>query len=276
MGNKKPAKKEPAKKEPAKKKAAKKHKAADVHADSGADDRAFLQTYRLEDFPRPSVAVDVVALTVLDGGLKVALYTRTAPPSVGLLALPGGFVGIGESLDDAARRLLVDKAGLRDVFVEQLYTFGEPERDPRGRIISVAYVALVDAVRFEDSADGRHRRWRIDVPWPGETGGPVDVLDDHGKVQQLAFDHAEVVGTAVKRLRGKLDYTPVGFQLLPAEFTLRQLQDVHEAVRGEGVNKDSFRRRMLASGHLEATGNHERHVTWRPAELYRFVRRSAV
>ena len=263
------------KKKAAKKKAAK-QKAGDVHADRGADDRAFLQRYRLEDFPRPSVTVDIVALTVLDGGLKVALYTRTAPPAVGQLALPGGFVGIDEGLDDAARRLLADKAGLRDVFLEQLYTFGEPQRDLRGRIISVAYVALVDAVRFEDSADGRGRRWRIDVPWPGETGGEVDVVDDNGEVQQLAFDHASILGAAVKRLRGKLDYTPVGFQLLPTEFTLRQLQDVHESVRGEGVNKDSFRRRMLASGHLEATGNHERNVTWRPAELYRFIRRSAV
>ncbi|HEY1101283.1 MAG TPA: NUDIX domain-containing protein [Myxococcota bacterium] len=262
-----------------KKKAKKKQQAGEVHVDSGADDRAFLQRYRLEDFPRPSVAVDVVALTVLDGHLNVALYTRTAPPATGLLALPGGFVGIDEGLDDAARRLLKDKAGLRDVFLEQLYTFGEPGRDPRGRIISVAYVALVDAVRFnaEDSSVGAaSRRWRIDVPWPGETGGPVDVVDDRGRVQQLAFDHAAVLGTAVKRLRGKLDYTPVGFQLLPAEFTLRQLQDVHEAVRGEGVNKDSFRRRMLASGHLEATGSYERNVTWRPAELYRFIRRSAV
>lgn len=282
MGEKKAAKKTA--KKAAKKvanKAARSHgnpARGDVHVDSGADDRAWLQTYRLEDFPRPSVAVDVVALTVLDGGLKVALYTRAAPPAAGLLALPGGFVGLDESLDDAARRLLADKAGLRDVFLEQLYTFGAPQRDPRGRIIAVAYVALVDAARFEVTAqDGAAgRRWRIDVPWPGETGGAVDVVDDNGRVQELAFDHAEIVGAAVKRLRGKLDYTPVGFQLLPGEFTLRQLQDIHEAVRGEGVNKDSFRRRMLASGHLEATGNHERNVTWRPAELYRFVRRSAV
>jgi 8-oxo-dGTP diphosphatase len=240
-----------------------------------ADDAAFLAAYRLEDYPRPSVAVDVAALTVVDSALHVALYRRAAAPSAGTLALPGGFVALNESLDDAARRVLADKAGLREVFVEQLYTFGAPQRDPRGRIISVAYVALVDAARFA-LADTDHRRYRLDVPWAGETGGPVTVVDDTGSAQPLAFDHDVILGMAVKRLRGKIDYSPIGFQLLPQAFTLRQLQDVHEVVRGESVNKDSFRRRMLATGQLEATGEHERDVTWRPAELYRFVRRSAV
>jgi 8-oxo-dGTP diphosphatase len=244
-----------------------------------AAERAYLEGYRLEQFERPSVAVDIVVLTVADGGLRVGLYERDSHPDLGRLALPGGFMRMDESLDEAARRLLKEKAGLDGVFVEQLYTFSEPGRDPRGRIVTVSYVALVDAERFFASAMVKRR---VEVPWPGETGGEVDVVDDgpgadkNGVVCELAFDHASILGTAVKRLRGKLDYTPVGFQLLPPEFTLRELQDIHEAVRGEGVNKDSFRRRMLASGHLEATGNHECNVTWRPAELYRFVRRSAV
>jgi 8-oxo-dGTP diphosphatase len=249
-----------------------------------ADEQAFLAQYRLDAFERPSVAVDIVVFTVIDGHLEVALYERTEHPDWGRLALPGGFMRLDESLDDAARRLLADKAGLTDVFVEQLYTFGEPGRDPRGRIVTVAHVALVDAARF--CAAPLLRRL-VRVPWSGETGGDVDVVDigaaafdddafDEAAACAVAFDHASIIGMAVKRLRGKLDYTPVGFQLLPAEFTLRQLQDIHEAVRGDVVNKDSFRRRMLASGHLEATGNHERGVTWRPAELYRFVRRSAV
>lgn len=230
------------------------------------------QTTSWEKWPRPSVAVDVVVLTVKDGALFVALYERKAEAKH---ALPGGFVFIDESLDDAARRLLREKAGFSDVFFEQLYTFGDPQRDERGRVITVAYVALLSADRFfaSDCAKGR-----VLVPWPGETGGPieVDAVDVEASAVDLAFDHADIIGLAVKRLRGKLDYTPIGFQLLPAEFTLRQLQDIHEAVRAESVNKDSFRRRMLASGHLEATGNHECDVTWRPAELYRFVRRSAV
>jgi 8-oxo-dGTP diphosphatase len=116
----------------------------------------------------------------------------------------------------------------------------------------------------------------VRVPWPGETGGPVEALGDDGAPLPLAFDHADILGLALKRLRGKIDYSPVGFQLLPPEFTLRQLQDVHEVVQGRALNKDSFRRRVLASGQLEATGERERDVSYRPAELYRFTRRSAV
>ena len=231
----------------------------------------------LERYPRPSLAVDIVALTVEAGELRVALYRRDAPPERGRYALPGGFMHIHESIEEAAARVLTQKAGLGGVFLEQLYTFGDLRRDPRGRVVTVAYYALVDAGRFH--AGGKRApaalSARVVVPWPGETGGPVDVVGGDGKTLPMFLDHADILGLAVKRLRGKLDYTPVGFQLLPLEFTLRQLQEVHEAVRGEPVNKDSFRRRMLASGLLEATGAHEREVSYRPAELYRFTRRSA-
>lgn len=229
----------------------------------------------LDAYPRPSVAVDVVALTVESRTLRVALYERALPPDVGHAALPGGFVRIDESLEDAAARLLEEKAGLRGVFLEQLYTFGEPRRDPRGRVITIAYVALIDRQRFQVSGKGTMTA-RVRVPWRGETGGPVDAIADDGRVLTLAFDHADMIGLAIKRLRGKLDYSPIGFQLLPPEFTLRQLQHVHETVRGRAQNKDSFRRRILMSGQLEATGAHEREVVHRPAELYRFTRRSAL
>jgi 8-oxo-dGTP diphosphatase len=229
----------------------------------------------LTKYPRPSVAVDVVALTVEGGTLHVALYKRSDAPYKGAHALPGGFVHIDESLDDAAARLMQSKAGFSGVFLEQLYTFGDVRRDPRGRVITVAYYALVDAARFRKMSAPAVSA-RLSVPWPGETGGPVDVLGADGKPLTIGFDHADILGLAVKRLRGKLDYTPVGFQLLPPEFTLRQLQEVHEAVRAEELNKDSFRRRMLTSGLLEATGARERDVLHRPAELYRFLRRSAV
>ncbi len=238
---------------------------------------AFLAGYDATVFERPSVAVDVVVLTASRGGLRVALYLRSEHPGKGRWALPGGFVRMDESLDAAAARLLRDKAGLADLFIEQLYTFGAPGRDPRWRIITVAYYALVDPRRFDEiRVEKGARAASIHVPWSGEEGGPVEVRGDADKPLPLAFDHAEIIGTAVKRLRGKLDYTPVGFQLLPAQFTLRALQDVHETVRGESVNKDSFRRRMLAGGLIEATGEHEREVEHRPAELYRFIRRSAV
>jgi len=219
--------------------------------------------------------VDVVALTVEQRQLRVALYRRDILPDRGRAALPGGFVKLNESLDDAAARVLAHKAKIWHLFLEQLYTFGELKRDPRGRVISVAYYALVEPERFHTRAPGLLSA-RVRVPWQGETGGGVDVLDDDGKPMTLAFDHADIIGMAVKRLRGKLDYSPVGFQLLPEAFTLRQLQEVHETIRNEALNKNSFRRRMLMSGRLEATGAHEDAVAYRPAELYRFTRRSAV
>jgi 8-oxo-dGTP diphosphatase len=221
------------------------------------------------------VAVDVVMLTVAEGALHVALYHRKDAPQPGTWALPGGFMHLDESLEEAALRVIGAKVGLAGVFLEQLYTFGDVHRDPRGRVVTVAYFALIDHARFRVRRLADTTSARVIVPWPGETGGPVEVVDGHGQALPLFLDHADILGLAVKRLRGKLDYTPVGFQLLPVEFTLRELQEVHETVRGEPLNKDSFRRRMLASGQLEATGVHERDVLHRPAELYRFSRRSA-
>jgi 8-oxo-dGTP diphosphatase len=112
----------------------------------------------------------------------------------------------------------------------------------------------------------------LDVPWRGERGGPVTARAA-GEELTLAFDHAEILGLSVKRLRGKLGYAPVGYELLPPNFTLRQLQDIHEAILGRALNKDSFRRQMLAGGQLRPTGRREAGVAYRPAELYRFVKR---
>jgi 8-oxo-dGTP diphosphatase len=244
----------------------------------GREEQRFLAAYDAEAFDRPSLAVDVAILTVVGGGLEVALVRRSEHPFKGRWALPGGFVRMDESLDRAAERVLGDKAGLRDVYLEQLYSFGDPERDPRTRVISVAYYALVDHARLAQhrARDRTLAFGRIAVPWAGETGGPVEVRDAEGEDMPLAFDHADILGMAVKRIRGKLDYTPIGFQLLPEAFTLRRLQDVHETVLGRALNKDSFRRRMLASGLLEATGERETEVGHRPAELYRFTKRSAI
>jgi len=222
----------------------------------------------------PSLTVDVAVISVRDGTLGTLLVRRAA----GLAALPGGAVGLDEPLEDAAARALLTEAGLRDVFLEQLYTFGAPGRDPRARVVTVAYYALVDGRRFDaiDRAATPVLTARIEVPWEGEAGGPVRALDEAGARLPLALDHADILGTAVKRIRGKLDYTPIGFQLLPERFTLRQLRQVHETVLGRPLNKDSFRRRMLASGQLERTDERQQGVDHRPAALYRFGRRSAV
>ncbi len=240
------------------------------------DEEAFLEAYDPREFERPSVAVDVALLSVREGRLCVPLVQRSEHPEQGKWALPGGFVGIDESLDAAAARVLESKAGQTGVYVEQLYSFGDPDRDPRTRVISVAYYALVDSANLRDLGARDARLGNIEVPWGGETGGPVGVYDAAGNQMQLAFDHADILGMAVKRLRGKLNYTPIGFSFLPETFALRRLQDVHETILGALTNKDSFRRRMLASGQLEATGERESEVGHRPAELYRFRRRSAV
>ena len=160
---------------------------------------------------------------------------------------------------------------MKGVFFEQLYTFGEPQRDPRTRVITVAHYALVPHERLgeEDLAE-------VVVDWEGEQGGPARALDARGRTIRLAFDHADILGLAVKRLRGKLSYEPIGFQLLPRKFTLRRLQEVHETILGRSLNKDSFRRRMLASGQLLSTGELEPEARHRPAELFRFNRRSAL
>lgn len=241
------------------------HNAATHDAASAAD---------LESFPHPSLTVDVALLTAADDGLHVLLLQRAASPDSGKWCLPGGFVRMGESLDEAAARVLSEKAGLSGLFLEQLYSFGNPTRDPRSRVVSVAYYALVPAERLvaagvpggEPSILARLR-----VPWAGERGDPVEALDLSGTPLPLAFDHADILGMAVKRLRGKLDYAPIGFRLLPRVFSLRALQQVHEVISGRTYNKDSFRRRMLASGQLEATGERRMDVEYRPPELYRFI-----
>lgn len=127
----------------------------------------------------------------------------------------------------AGARLVDDRIGLEDVFVEQLYTFGAPDRDPRMRIVTVAYYALVAPERLAELADPSLRTAAIRVPWEGTAGGAVQVEEASGRIRELAFDHARIIGMAVARLRGKLDYAPVGFQLLPETFTLRRLQAVH-------------------------------------------------
>jgi 8-oxo-dGTP diphosphatase len=237
----------------------------------------FLASYDATKFERPSVTVDVALISVFQGGLFTLVMRRTEHPSRGRWALPGGFVHMEESLDRAATRVLADKTGLEGVFLEQLYTFGDPKRDPRTRVVAVAYYALVDRHRFAEARGNSELSVaQIVVPWEGETGGPVELVDEKSSPLPLAFDHADMLGMAVKRIRGKLDYTPVGFQLLPETFTLLDLQRVHETVLGRPLNKDSFRRRMLASSQLEATGAAEKDVDHRPAELYRFAKRSAV
>jgi len=228
------------------------------------------------------VTVDVAILTVREGDLEALLVKRKEHPFMNYWSLPGGFVQMNESLDEAAARVLRQKAGLESVagnwkaeasdrnpiYLEQLYTFGNPQRDPRTRVISVAYYALVEASQIREIAD-ETALFKLRIPADEST---VEIFDGKHKKYSLAFDHAEILVTAVKRIRGKLGYTSIGFELLPERFTLRQLQAVYETILQKRLNKDSFRRKMLASSLLEATGELEKGTGFRPAELYRFRR----
>jgi len=230
-------------------------------------------TFAIDDarqFAHPAVTVDLVLMSIVDGVPAALLIRRETATGEDQWALPGGFVRIDEPLDATARRILRDKARMMDAYIEQLFTFGAVARDPRMRVITVAYFGLLPAARFAAALQGGSDLMlaEIDVPWSGEVGGAVSALGDDGPLD-LAFDHAEILATAILRLRGKLDYSPVGFALLPDLFTLRQLQDVHEAILGVKLNKPAFRRRMLDRGWLEATGTRETGSSYRPAELFR-------
>lgn len=206
-------------------------------------------------WPAVAVTVDLVLMTVEEGALKVLLAPREAPPFTGTLALPGGFVRPDEDLDTAAARILAEKAHLGPGWLEQLYTFGDPARDPRMRVITIAYFALIPAGALRSALER----------------SPALRLVAVDATPPLAFDHSTIVGVARQRLRGKLDYAPVAFSLLPEQFTLRALQDVHEAILGRALNKPAFRRRMQDSGWLAETGARETGASYRPARLYRFT-----
>jgi 8-oxo-dGTP diphosphatase len=205
-------------------------------------------------YERPAVTVDVAIFTILGGELKVLLVKRKNWPFAGMWAIPGGFIEMDESLEKAAARELEEETGVSDVYLEQLYTFGAPGRDPRTRVITVAYFALV-------SADQLHLRAAsdaADVGWFSAYNPPP-----------LAFDHDAILEYALIRLRYKLEYTAVGFQLLPAEFTLTELQQTYEIILREDLDKRNFRRKILQADILEETGR-VRERGHRPAKLYRF------
>ena len=223
------------------------------------------------EYEKPVLAVDAVVFGFDYGDLKILLIKRGLEPFIGQWALPGGFVRKGESPDRAVRRELAEETGIaQEVFLEQLYTFGETNRDPRLRVISVAYYALIPHAQLVALAPKKTGTTMatLHVPWTGEAGGPVSTSDENGSMLALAFDHGSILGLAVKRLRGKLSYTPVALALLNPTFTLFDLQRVHEAILGRSLNKDSFRRKILSSDWVRSSGKLQAGVGHRPAELY--------
>lgn len=218
-------------------------------------------------FERPSVTVDAILLAVVDGRLKTLLVRRQEEPFAGSWALPGTFVGIDEDLESAAQRVLAQKAGVAGVAIEQLYTFGAVDRDPRMRIISVGYLAMTTAAGFANIALSEAV---TSATLKAGDDGAVSALDRTEASLPLAFDHGEILRATIERLRGKIDYSPAAFAFLPDRFTLRELQTVHEAVLGRQLNKPAFRRKILDRGWLEPTGEREEGASFRPAELFRY------
>ena len=213
------------------------------------------------DHPHPAVTVDIAIFTIRSDELKVLLIKRALEPFVGRWALPGGFVGIDESLIDAAKRELAEETGVSAAYLEQLYTFGAPDRDPRERVISVTYFALMpsDALEIKAASDAEGVGWFS-----------IDELPD------LAFDHSDILGMALERLAAKLDYSTIAFQLVPDTFTMPELRHIYELVLREDIDARNFAKRILALDVIEPTGTMRREGAHRPAKLYRVKDRSKV
>lgn len=210
------------------------------------------------EYARPALTVDCVVFGLDDDDLKVMLIQRDLEPFAGRWALPGGFVNVGEAVDRAARRELAEETGMQRVFLEQLYTFGAPGRDPREHVVSVAYYALVRLSdhRVQAATDARDAAWFA--------------IDD---VPSLAFDHQKILKVAHDRLKGKVRYQPIGFELLPSKFPLRMLQHLYEVVLERDLDKRNFRKKILSMGLLEELDEIETDVSHRAARLYRFDKR---
>ncbi|MFP6658891.1 MAG: NUDIX domain-containing protein [Pirellulales bacterium] len=209
-------------------------------------------------YAHPAVSVDCVVFGLADAALKVLLIQRDQPPFAGLWALPGGFVEIDESLEDAARRELKEETGVGRIYLEQLYTFGDPHRDPRERVITVGYFALVAMkdYRVRAASDARAANWFA--------------LDSMPK---LSFDHATIINTAHQRLKNKVRYQPIGFELLPSKFPLRNLQQLYETILDEPIDKRNFRKKILSMDILVELDEVETDVAHRAARLYQFDKR---
>lgn len=210
------------------------------------------------EHPHPAVTVDCVVFGFDDADLKLLLVRRKAAPFRGRWALPGGFVQLEESLEDAARRELAEETGLARPYLEQLFTFGEPGRDPRERVISVAYYALLKLSEH-----------RVQAATDADAVGWFPVAE----LPELAFDHELIVETGLRRVKAKVRYEPIGFELLPEKFTLGELQRLYETVLEQPLDKRNFRKKILAMKLLEPLDEYQRDVAHRAAQFYRFNRR---
>ena len=213
------------------------------------------------EHPHPAVTVDICVFTIRSDELKVLLIKRALDPFLGSWALPGGFVGIDEDLDAAAARELREETGVETGYLEQLCTFGRVDRDPRERVISVAYFALIpsDAIEIRAATDAEGVGWFTASELP-----------------PLAFDHRAILDAAFERLLGKLQYSTIAFQLLPETFTMSDLRHIYEVITGKPVDTRNFSKQILSLNAIEETGDMRRDGPHRPAKLYRVLDRDTV
>ncbi len=209
----------------------------------------------LDRYPKPSLTVDCVIFGYAEGNLSILLLQRNENPFSGSWTLPGGFLKLEESCADAARRVLSSKTNIEGVFLEQLYTFDRPERDPRGRVLSVAYYALVTSEHYALAAGETVRdvRW-----WPWE------------QLPELGFDHAEIIAKAIERLRSKIQWQPIGFELLKPPFTMPELQNLYECILKTTFDRRNFHKKIMSLGILQHVGIRHANERRRPAELFIF------
>lgn len=208
-----------------------------------------------------NLTVDIILFTVTSNELKVLLVKRKFEPFKDQWAIPGGFIGLDEDLETAAKRELFEETGVKNVYFEQLYTFGNPERDPRGRVVTVAYFGLIDSskIKLKAKTDAKDAKWF-----------------SFDKVPKLGFDHNQIIDSAVKRLRNKLAYTTIGFQLLPEKFTLTELQRLYEIILDKELDKRNFRKKIFSLDILEVISETKMEGAHRPAKLYMFKKKHLV
>lgn len=203
------------------------------------------------------VTVDVVIMTIVNNDLKVLLVKRVNEPFKNKWAIPGGFIRLSENLDDAALRVLKEKTSVQNIYLEQLYTFGDPLRYPNSRVITCAYFALI---RAEDiKLEAANKEEVSDVQWHSVS-----------KLPPLAFDHKEIIEYSLKRTRERLELCPIAFQLLPKKFTLTELQKSYELILKKDLDKRNFRKKMLSQNILRELQEFTKTGSKRPAQLYTF------
>lgn len=279
-------------------------------------EQAFLEGYRADEFERPSVSVDVVAFTVRDDEaenyrknaekkLEVLLMKRTDFPFKDRWALPGGFVGIDEDMEEAAQRVLKSKTDLSKAYLEQLYTWGAVDRDPRHRIFSISYLTLLREANLKEQSRNKNYEWfalnmntlreeweesekgyrltrieeirlesekesfTVQIKWNRTLqNGIIEQVCEILENESLAFDHAKIIAYALRRLREKIEYSPLAFSLMPERFTLTQLQQVYERILGRELLKANFRRKIAPM--VIETDDYKKDSGHRPSKLYRF------